>query len=166
MLTTTHIDVNLGINLVIEGSAPTNAGMVTFAAGSNLRINVSNSLGGQVRAHRLRYADLTISGSNASYEITYSAEAATGLNPVGDGVFSCLGGFAYIQSNVGAVLTGGLPFNGTLIASTPYLISGNFNPHSSFTGTNGSTLARLVWTVSAITALGTSNFFCDIILAG
>lgn len=166
MLTTTHIDVNLGINVVIEGQSPTNNGMVSFAAGPSLRIPVINySAGGQVRAHRLRYADLTIAGSNASYQITYSASAATGLNPVGDGVWNCLGSFAYIQSNLGSTLTGALPFIGTLYANTPYLIAGSFNPNSGFNGDDGSIIARLVWNTSQLAALGTSNFFCDIILA-
>jgi len=167
MLTTTHIDVNLGINVVIEGQSPTNNGMVTFPAGPSIRIPVTNNnVGGQVRAHRLRYADLTISGSNASYQITYSESAATGLNPVGDGVWNCLGKFAYIHSNLSATLTGALPFTGLLPADCPYMIAGSFSPNTSFTAVDGSIIARLVWSTSALAALGTSNFFCDIILAG
>lgn len=166
MNTTSHIDVNIGLNLVMAGQAPTNAGMVTFPAGASLRIPVTEiNNKPQVRAHRLLYADLTIAGANASYQITVNNTTPDGDNPVGDPVNSCAGRFAYIHTNAAATLTGALPFTGALIANTPYLIAGVFDILGSDIADDGDIIARLVWTVSSLTSLGTTNFYCDILLA-
>jgi hypothetical protein len=167
MRTSAHIDINLALNVVLEGLRPTNQGMVSFPAEVNRRLNIQSGdiTAPQIRAHRLLYADLTISGSNASYQVTLNSTTPDGINPVGDKVFNSSGTFAYINSNVSSVLTGCLPMTGNLSANTQYLIAGPYEFRGTSPVNDGDIIARLVWTTAAINALGQSNFFCDLILA-
>lgn len=162
MLTTAHIDLNLALNVVFEGQPPTNTGMVSFPCGGNSRLPV---LGGHVRAHRIKYADLAISGDNARYQIALNYSTPDGVNPVGDPVYLGSGGsFFYLRTNLQAATTGSVPIPAIVNAGVFILIGGSFDFKSPVPDNDGDLIIGLTWSTAGLATIGQDKFYCDIIL--
>ena len=165
MTTTSQIDSAVRVIAFFAGAAPINAGGISFPTENAARRTIA---GGAVRAHRILYADLTVSSTNRIYLVPFTNGAlddAKALNLQGELVdLSNDLSVAYIRTNTAVTITGGTPLPASLPANGEAYIAGAFTLDPAVVDA-GDLILGLSWTQAALDAVGTGNFYCDLILA-
>jgi hypothetical protein len=120
---------------------------------------------------RIVFADLVTSGIYKYFTMVYDTgfieKNYTGIrltNPAGEDIaFSDEGRFLYVKSNLRTYSTAAsVPLPSYIGANGAFLLDSTWdltNPP------NGDPILEIFWLTSDITAIGNSNFFCDLILS-
>ena len=171
MITTSKIDLHLGINAATLGGSPTNAGAIHFAPTAAMSVDVSVN----TYTARLDWADLAVDGAgyDRKYELTYTGSGSVFVNGVaarnqaGDLIADILAvKMLYVRTNYAAtmtikngvttLITATIPANGLYLQAADTAI---------FTCDTGTPL-KLQWSIATLEELGlaNANLYCDIIL--
>ncbi len=170
MSTAHSIDVNLQVNAMATGVSPIDGGRISFP------LNISGPIeqGADMICKRITYADLAVSGSNRIFRINvgplgtlrYGIGGPTVKNLVAQNVtYPEVMKLVCIKTSAVGIITteyAGMP---TICASGDgvILISGQMpGPGDSPETTS---IFSITWSQAAIDALGSANFFCDLILS-
>ena len=153
------------LSVAFEGQPPIDSSAIILTSEQNAQITNTS---GQIFAKRIVYSDLETSGSNRVFQIIYGAgtfsETLGVQNLVGE-YFDIENGlsFVYLKTNAAATSSGSIPVPATISAGTEFLRRGTIVPDPEFFGSD--TVINITWTQAAIEAVGTGNFYCDLILA-
>jgi len=165
MTTTSQIKSSVRLAVEFKGAAPIDGGMISFASEDTGSTTVA---GGAIISKRITYSDLVVDSTNRIFEITFTDGDLTDANSNNllDRYFDLQNSmsFAYVKTNTAVAITGSIPFPSALPANGQALIDGAFTL-SPAVADNGDIIVTLTWTQSALNAIGTSNFYCDLILA-
>ena len=165
MDTQTTIETDLKISVHYGGVTPIGGGRMSFSPNHLSRIAPTND---NTFVRRILFADLVTDGVNKKFKMLYQAAGMTNhagvtlTNPAGETImFSDSGRFLYIKSNATILVTMDaygqtIDGNGTLLLDSGFIIN---QPLA------GAPTMTLTWSTAAITAVGTGNFYCDLILA-
>ena len=165
MDTETTIETDLKISVNYGGVTPIGGGRMSFSPNHLSRIAPTND---NTFVRRILFADLVTDGVNKKFKILYQAAGMTNhagvtlTNPAGEDImFSDSGRFFYIKSNVVTAITSdqlptSIDANGAALLDSGFIIN---EP------TAGDPILTLSWASTAITAVGSGNFYCDLILA-
>ena len=168
MDTETTIEAALSISAHYGGVSPIGGGRMSFSPNHLSRIAPTND---NTFSRRILYADLVTDGSyktfkmvwNTGNTITNHADVAL-TNPAGEGIiYSDAGRLLYIKSNVhtyipaaAITLPGYISADGALLLDSAFDIT---NP------ADGDPILTIRWLATGITAIGSGNFYCDLILS-
>ena len=165
MDTETTIETDLKLSVHYGGVTPIGGGRMSFSPNHLSRIAPTND---NTFVRRILFADLVTDGVNKKFKILYQAAGMTGhagtalTNPAGETImFSDTGRFFYIKSNVVTNITSdqlpaSIDADGAALLDTSFIIN---EP------TAGDPILTLSWASTGITAVGSGNFYCDLILA-
>ncbi len=168
MDTETTIEADLKISAHYGGVSPIGGGRMSFSPNHLSRISVEND---NTFSHRILYADLVTDGVYKAFKMVWNADNTLSdhadvplTNPAGEGILYSDGGrLIYIKSNVltyipnnSIRLPESISANGALLLDSAFEIT---NPP------DGDPILTLRWATTAITAIGSGNFYCDLILA-
>lgn len=165
MDTETTIETNLNISANYGGVSPIGGGRMSFSPNHLSRIAPTND---NTFVRRILFADLVTDGVNKKFKMLYQAAGMTNhagvtlTNPAGEDIqFSDTGRFLYLKSNVNMLVTMDV-FGQTIDANGALMLDASFPITEPTAGDPAMTLS---WATGSITAVGSGNFYCDLILA-
>ena len=165
MTTTAQIKHEVRLAVEFKGAAPIDGGMISLTSEN---VDADTIANGYIISKRITYSDLVVSSTNRVFEILFTDGALTDANSNNllDRYFDIetAMNFAYVKTNTAVGITGVVPFPSALAAGGQALITGAFNTSFALS-TNGDVVITLTWTQAALNAIGTGNFYCDLILA-
>ena len=167
MDTETTIETDLKISVHYGGVTPIGGGRMSFSPNHLSRIAPTND---NTFVRRILFADLLTNGIYKEFRVVYSSgylenhSSVRLTNPAGEEIpFSDEGRLLYIKSNVATIIESNYsPLPATLNANGALLLDSTFsitNPPQD------ESVINLKWLASGITAIGSGNFYCDLILA-
>jgi len=168
MDTETTIETDLKLSVNYGGVTPIGGGRMSFSPNHLSRIAPTND---STFVRRILFTDLLTDGSYKTFKMVWNtgnvltnhADVAL-TNPAGEEItYSDTGRLLYVKSNVHT-------YNVTASVPLPSYISANgaFLLDSAFDITNppdGDPILEIRWLATGITAVGSGNFYCDLILA-
>ena len=162
MTTTSQIKHEVRLAVEFKGAAPIDGGTLSFASEN---VEADTISGGGIISKRITYSDLVVDSTNRIFQITYTDDNTNSHNLL-DQYFDLLNSmsFAYVKTNTAVAITGSVPFPAALPADGQALITGAFTLSPAMVDP-GDIIITLTWTQAALNAIGTSNFYCDLILA-
>ena len=165
MDTETTIEADLKISVNYGGVTPIGGGRMSFSPNHLSRIAPTND---NTFVRRILFADLVTDGVNKKFKMLYQVAGMTNhagvtlTNPAGEDImFSDTGRLLYLKSNTTMLVTmdsfaQSVDGNGAVLLDYGFIIN---EP------TAGDPIMTLSWASTAITAVGSGNFYCDLILA-
>lgn len=153
------------LSVAFEGQAPIDSSAILWE--SSQEASITNT-SGEVFCKRIRYADLTAVSTDRVFAIYY----ANGNFSVSQGVLNTVGEYMdietplslmYLKTNVAAAYTSVFPLAASIPADTEFLHRGSIAATEAYT--EADPVMTITWDNSAILAIGSSNFYCDLILA-
>jgi len=167
MTTSKTIDLNISAQLAFTGSDSITRNALRFNGSSAPIIKC----GSQVFAKRLKLADLVYADPEYTWSLTRGAStplkentSTTAKSLAGDALDSLqYVNFVYLQSNVeiSAISSPFIPLL-MLPEETTYCVGGKLNYYAGANVTSGN--LYLSWADGAFEAVGSANFFCDVII--
>ena len=163
MNTTASITSDVKLSVQFAGEPPIDSGFITFPAECSARTTtgVTSTL-----AKRLAYSDLTELGTNRIFTIDIGAvitEAQKNLLGEQMSPSATQSTLVYIRSNVASTNGGKLAIPSAMPANSEVMLRGVFN-YTGGVDPDGETIHTFTWTQAALNAIGTGNFYCDLIL--